>query len=109
MSNETNEKNKDWQGTFAFVFMIAFGLGMGNYLAKTFDEQADFKLDLERKEYKPVIIDSELLLINIKNGKTYVLNKNEIDNTYFYEYKFLAKPKTKKVKIYNKKDPLNVF
>jgi len=100
------EKRQDIDEKLGITFMICFGLGVGYYLTKTFDER--FEFDLEKKAYIPYSINNDLYLINQKNGKTYLLEKHEIDNQYWYTYKYLTKTKTNKIKMYSKNNPLNI-
>ena len=108
MTEEKENKKQEQETSIAFVFLFGLALGLGYYSAKTFDNEADIKIDFERKFYVPYSVNNDLYLINQKNGKTYLLEKHEIDNEYWYEYKFLAKTKTNKRKIYKKSNPQNL-
>jgi hypothetical protein len=78
------------------LFVICFGLGAGYYANKYYGDI------FERKSYVPFEYQGNMYLINSKNGKTYLLEKNETDNHYWYSYRYLARTKTKKLKIYEK-------
>lgn len=105
MAEEKNEEQHkiDWN-VMVGVFMMFFGLGIGANICQHFDWQ----IDLEKKSYVPYEVNGDLYLINSKNGKTYLLEKQETKDHYWYEYKFLAKTKTKNTKIYDKKNPLKL-
>lgn len=93
-------KKKDFEEKISIIFLICFALGGGYYFAKQIDENSDFRVDLERKKYVPYEINKELYLVNEKNGKTYKLEELTLDNKIIYKYNFLAKPKSKKAKVY---------
>lgn len=93
------------------TFLVTFGFGCGFAAVYLLFRNVDLPLmfDLERKKYTPIVVENNLYVVNQKNGKTYKLEEKETTNTYFYEYKYLTAPKSKKVKIYSKKDPLDIL
>lgn len=108
MTEEKENKTQEQDSKAGIIFVLCMAVGIGYYSAKTFDKEADIKIDFERKSYIPFSINNELYLINQKNGKTYLLEKHELENEYWYEYKFLGKTKTNKRKIYKKNNPLDL-
>lgn len=98
-------KKEDFESFLSILFIICFGLGAGYYANKYYGRVIDF----EKKSYIPFEYNNELYLINSKNGKTYLLEKIEgINGEYWYNYKFLTKTKTNKIKKYKKNDPLDL-
>lgn len=67
----------------------------------------EFMVDFEKKDYQIITVNNDMLLVNKKNGKTYKLEKFETEEKkyYWYEYRYIARPKGKTKKIYetNKK------
>lgn len=110
LTEEEKTKQEELETKMGFWFMTGFGIVAGLFACWHIYNNTDWAnfWDLERKKYIPIVVNNELFVINQKNGKTYKLKEKETTNTYFYEYQYLATPKSKKIKIYSKNNPIDL-
>ena len=107
-NNNSSNNNSD-NGWIVILLFVCLFVSGSYYWFKDLDEKLDIKIDFEKKSYIPVVLNNEMFLVNKHNGKTYKLNYNEAENTYIYKYVLVAKPKSKMLRFFNKKDPLDIL
>lgn len=109
MENETKQQNNNGLNPILTLFIFGFGLCSAFYLFDWIKESEFINFDFENKNYIPYTYENKLILINQKNGKTYILNQIQTKEGFAYIYSFVGKPKKKKVKFFEKNDPLELF